>query len=88
MTRAADAIAAATAIFQDTWAGEVAAVLLPFKTKRNGQTVTRYRWQEEIRGFAAGGWVSPFVSVEQAVACARRHHLFSNVQAVEMAIAA
>lgn len=71
----------ATATYNDIWAGEVAAVLLPFKTKRNGQTVIRYRWQEQVRGFAAGGWASPFMSVEQAVACAKRHHMFSNVQA-------
>lgn len=79
---------AAAACYHDTWVGDVAAVLVPFKTKRNGQTVTRYRWQEEVRGFAAGGWASPFVSVEQAVACAKRHALFSHVQAIETALAA
>lgn len=78
----------ATATYRDTWAGEVAAVLVPFKTKRRGETVTRYRWQEQDRSFSCGGWATPFVSVEQAIACAKRHHLFSNVQAVETTIAA
>ena len=81
-------VPAATATYRDTWAGEVAAVLLPFKTKRKGVSVIRYRWHELVRGFECGGWASPFVTVDQAVACAKRHALFSNVQAAEMTLAA
>ncbi|MDO6963995.1 hypothetical protein [Rhizobium alvei] len=88
MPKSSTGTIAATATFRDTYAGVVAAILVPFKTKRKGQTVTRYRWQEEVRGFAAGGWASPFVSTDQAIACAKRHALFSNVQAVETALAA
>ena len=74
--------AVATAIYNDTWAGEVAAVLLPFKTKRKGVSVIRYRWHELVRGFECGGWASPFVTVDQAVANAKRHRMFKDVQPV------
>jgi hypothetical protein len=71
---------AATATYNDIWAGAVEAILLPFKTKRNGQTVVRYRWEEKVRGFEAGGWRSGFVSIDQAISNARRHRAFSNIQ--------
>lgn len=35
----------ATALYLDPWSGPVLAFVAPFKTKRNGERVTRYRWQ-------------------------------------------
>lgn len=67
-----------TATFRDTWAGNVAARVVPFKTARRGERVIRYRWQAE-NGMSVGGFGSPFVTVAQAVRAAQRHALFSNV---------
>lgn len=37
----------ATAVFSDTWSGRVLAYLKPFRTRRAGVPVTRYRWQTD-----------------------------------------
>ena len=65
------------ATYRDTYAGEVAVTLRPFKTTRGGKPVTLYRWQEDARGFAPLGNVSG--SVERMVHTAKRHPAFSNV---------
>lgn len=67
----------ATALFNDVWAGKVLAVVKPFRTKRNGQTVTRYRWQRADGQHCCGG---VFTSVEFAVAAKRRDARFSNIE--------
>ena len=70
----------ASATFRDTWSGDVAAHLVPFRTKRNGETVTRFRWRAE-NGEIVGGFRSPFASVDRAIRAVARHHAFSNVRA-------
>lgn len=72
--------AAAFATYRDIWAGEIEAALVPFKTKRKGVTVTRFRWVDE-RGMSAGGFGSPFQTVEGALRAVQRHHEFSDVAA-------
>lgn len=71
----------ATATYHDTWAGNVTAALVGFKTKRRGETVTRFRWVQpngqNAGGFACGG----FSSVAAALRAADRHANFSNVPA-------
>ncbi|MER9768916.1 hypothetical protein NKJ09_22960 [Mesorhizobium sp. M0189] len=69
----------ATALFNDVWAGLVPAAVIPFRTKRNGQAVTRYRWQRED-GQACGGH-TPAVSVEVAMRGVTWDQRFSNVKA-------
>lgn len=79
--------AVASSTFNDTWAGETPVFLVPFKTTRMGQRVTRYRWESGKAvhcGFAASGFVSP----EQGMAAANRHALMGPVQIVnELAFA-
>jgi hypothetical protein len=71
----------ATATYRDCYAGPVAASLVPFRTKRRGETVTRFRWLQ-ANGQGAGGFVSGgFATVAGAVAAAQRHAEFSNVAA-------
>lgn len=67
----------ATAMFNDIWAGLVPAVVKPFRTKRNGQTVVRYRWAR-VDGMHCCGGV--FTSVEAAVAAKRRDARFSQIE--------
>jgi len=67
----------ATATFHDTWAGEVPASLVPFRTTRNGQPVIRYRWTR-ADGLTTG-YASPFKTVAGAVARIRADRRFSNV---------
>jgi len=72
----------ATALYRDIYAGTVAASLVPFKTQRRGEAVTRYRWLR-ANGQAAGGFVSGgFSSVEAGLAAANRHAGFFSVAAV------
>ena len=68
---------AAYATFLDPWAGAVTVALVPFRTKRNGQTVTRYRWQT-ASGKSVGGYRAPFVTVEYALRAIQHHACFSN----------
>jgi hypothetical protein len=71
---------AATASYRDTYAGVVGARLIAFKTKRRGETVTRFRWEQDNGqgcGYVAGG----FVTVDGACVAAQRNQLFSNVAA-------
>lgn len=73
--------AVASSTFNDIWAGETPVWLVPFKTKRGGQTVTRYRWESGKAvhcGFASSGFATP----EQGMAAANRHALMSPVQIV------
>jgi hypothetical protein len=67
----------ATAMFLDIWAGAVPAVVLPFKTKRLGQTVTRYRWQRQDGMHCCG---AVYTSPEAAVAAKSRDARFSDVR--------
>lgn len=70
----------ATATFNDTWAGNVPAELVGFKTKRRGEAVTRYRWTSRVSN--TGGFVaSGFATIEGAIAAAQRHANFSEVAA-------
>lgn len=71
----------ATATYADVWAGNVPCFLTSFKTKRRGETVTRYRWQRED-GLQAHHWVAPFQTVDGAIAAAQRHACFSSIQRV------
>ena len=73
---------AATATYLDIWAGPIPALLVPFRTKRRGVTVTRYRWQGE-KGQAVGGFASPFVSVDGALRAIARHACFAGGAKVE-----
>lgn len=68
----------ATATYSDTWAGNVAAHVEGFKTKRKGETVMRYRWTRA--NASIGIWSAPFTSIANAMAAAQRHPAFSNVQ--------
>jgi hypothetical protein len=68
---------AAYATFTDIWAGPIAAQLVPFRTKRRGETVTRYRWQS-ANGQSVGGFASPFVSVDGALRAIARHACFAG----------
>lgn len=68
---------AAYATYFDIWAGPVEAALIPFKAKRKGETVTRYRWQR-ANGQSVGGFASPFVTVDGALAAIKRHACFAN----------
>ncbi len=70
--------AVAFSTFKDTFAGVVTAYLIPFKTKRRGERVTRYRWTTEAGGcgFAPGG----FPSMERAIEAVQRHQLMGPVQ--------
>lgn len=77
MTKQTFTNAAAFAIHNDTWAGERTVALLPFRTKRRGETVTRFRWVDD-RGQSAGGFAAPFVSPERAVAAVARHACFRD----------
>lgn len=72
--------AAATATFNDIWAGDLSAALVPFKTKRKGATVVRFRWMTE-RGGSVGIWANPFSSPSAGVAAAKRHPSFADVSA-------
>lgn len=67
----------ATAMFADIWAGHVPARVVAFRTRRAGQTVTRYRWQREDRLHCCG---STFTTVAAAVAAKLRDARFVNVQ--------
>jgi hypothetical protein len=71
--------AAAFATYRDIWAGAVPAALVPFRTKRNGGAVVRYRWKS-ANGCAVGGFRGAFVSAAQGVKAAERHAEFSNVR--------
>lgn len=66
----------ATALFHDIWAGHVPAVVKPFKTKRNGVAVIRYRWEREDGLHCCS---AVFQSVAGAVAAKRRDQRFSNI---------
>lgn len=68
---------AAYATYFDTWAGPITAALVPFRTKRNGETVTRYRWQA-ANGHSVGGFRSPFQTVDGALRAIGRHACFAN----------
>lgn len=69
----------ATAIYNDIWSGQVVATVVAFRTKRRGETVSRYRWLQS-NGMAAGGFVAGgFSTVAGAVAAAQRHACFSDV---------
>ncbi|HTM78665.1 MAG TPA: hypothetical protein VL133_13675 [Devosia sp.] len=69
----------ATATYHDTWAGNVTADLVGFKTKRRGESVTRFRWVQ-ANGQGAGGFVAGgFSTVSAALRAATRHANFSNV---------
>jgi hypothetical protein len=68
---------AAFATYFDTWAGPITAALVPFRTKRKGVTVTRYRWQA-ANGQAVGGFASPFMTVEGALRAIERHACFAG----------
>lgn len=63
-----------TAFFNDIWAGPVEAFVAPFRTKRRGETVTRYRWERRDRQHCSS---TVFTSPEQAVAAAQRDARFS-----------
>jgi hypothetical protein len=63
-----------TAFFNDVWSGPVEAFVAPFRTKRKGATVTRYRWQRQDGQHCCS---SVFTSLEQAVAAKRRDARFS-----------
>ena len=67
-----------SALFLDPWAGPVLAFVKPFATKRNGQRVTRYRWQRQD-GLHCCGVV--YTSPELAVAAKRRDARFTDVRA-------
>jgi hypothetical protein len=71
---------AATASFNDTYAGFIPVKLVPFRTKRKGATVTRYSWRTEENA-GIGIWRDPsFPTVESAMRAASRiPHLFQNV---------
>ena len=73
--------AVASSTFTDIYCGETAVFLVPFKTKRMGQTVTRYRWESGKAvhcGFASSGFSTP----EAGMAAANRHALMGPVQIV------
>jgi len=53
--------------------------LTSFKTKRLGETVTRYRWQSET-GEQVHRWAAPFSSIDAAIRAAEAHGLFSDIQ--------
>jgi hypothetical protein len=67
----------ATAIYQDTWAGDVACRLAPQRTTRGGQRLIVYRWIDD-RGRCCDGLRCGF-GIERMIAHARRHPRFSNV---------
>ena len=69
----------ATATFHDTWAGELAAYLVPQKTTRRGQRVTAYRWMTE-RGTCCDGLSHGSTNPDRMIAHAERHARFSNVR--------
>ena len=69
--------AVAKAIVIDTWAGELTAILIPQRTKRNGQSVIVYRWLD-ARGFCCDGLRCGF-SAERMVNIATHNPKFSNV---------
>lgn len=71
--------AVATATYQDTWAGEVVAYLMPQKTTRRGVRMTVYRWMRD-NGQTCDGMVCGR-GVDRMMAHAEWHALFSNVQA-------
>ncbi|MCG6115872.1 MAG: hypothetical protein MEQ84_11800 [Mesorhizobium sp.] len=71
----------ASATYRDTWAGEVAAHLVAFQTKRKGAPVTRYRWRAET-GETVGGFRAPFASVGHALRAIAQHQAFSNARAI------
>jgi hypothetical protein len=69
---------AATATFKDTYAGNVDAQLVSFRTKVRGQSETRFRWEQtngQGCGFVPGG----FATVARAVAAARGSAKFFSV---------
>lgn len=65
-----------TAINRDIWKGDVLCHVAAFKTTRNGQRVTRYRWQR-VDGMHCHSGV--FTSPEMAVAAIRRDARFSAI---------
>lgn len=67
----------ASALFMDTWAGPVLATVQPFKTTRNGQRVTRYRWQ---RADGLHCCAAVYTSPEAAVAHKRRDARFADIR--------
>lgn len=67
----------ATATFDDTYAGFVPAFVEAYKTKRRGQAVIRYRWTSHSTSTLNP--IGDFMSVEGAVAFAKRAHCYSNV---------
>lgn len=70
--------AVATATFNDTWAGEIPAFLVPQKTSRNGERVTVYRWLTE-RGSSCDGLAHGH-GREFMLTLASRRPSFSNVK--------
>jgi hypothetical protein len=76
--------AAAFAVFNDTWAGELVAGLVPSKTTRGGVRMTVWTWTTE-RGSAVGIWRSAFQNPQNAITAAKRHPSFKDVEAVEAA---
>lgn len=67
----------ATALFYDIWAGNVPALVVPFKTTRKGQRVTRYRWQR-VDGLHCDS--RTFITIQGAVSALARDRRFSNVE--------
>jgi hypothetical protein len=69
---------AATAIYQDIWAGPVTATLQPQKTTRNGQRMTVYRWIDD-RGMCCDG-VRCGCGIDRMIGHAERHPAFSAIR--------
>lgn len=69
----------ASGLYLDIWSGPVLAVVKPFRTKRNGQTVTRYRWTRADGMHCCG---AIYMTPEQAVAAKRRDARFADVRLV------
>ena len=57
-----------TAEYKGTYCGWTEVRLEAIRTKRRGETVTRYRWRGDLD---QPSFVSPFATVERAIAAAR-----------------
>lgn len=72
----------ATATFHDLYFGEVAVILVPFRTKISGQRVIRFRWEkaEGVEGCITTGFrTAGFPTADVGIAAAGRHARFQQI---------